>query len=259
MDPIILSDNRLDDGTPTATTTDADPIYSVLNVKDKRAYTYWKALNTTVPCSIIINCGSAKAADAVGIMSHNLSTIGATVAVEYSTTGAWAGEEVSAVSVTPTTDKAILKTFTTQTKQYWRLKITGTLSAAPYIGVLVIGERLTFPFAPDPYNLYDESMEVESKRSKVGHLLGNTVSYYPVALQRTFTAPLRTFVTGTYKTFWDAYGSLLYPFFYADDLTTYPALVFWAAFKADAGFQMPISIGTYADSLTLDMEAIKEV
>jgi hypothetical protein len=39
--PLILYDNRLDDGTPTATDTAAG--YDVLNLKDLRTYTYWIA------------------------------------------------------------------------------------------------------------------------------------------------------------------------------------------------------------------------
>lgn len=41
--PLILADNRLDNGTPTATDTGAG--FDVLNLKDLRTYTYWQALS----------------------------------------------------------------------------------------------------------------------------------------------------------------------------------------------------------------------
>jgi hypothetical protein len=53
--PIILYDNRFDDGTPTATVT-ADG-YSVLNINDWKTYTFWKG-DATDPTYLTVDTGS---------------------------------------------------------------------------------------------------------------------------------------------------------------------------------------------------------
>mgnify|MGYP007051340092 CR=1 len=85
-----------------------------------------------------IDAGSAVAADTLCLTAHNLSTAGATVSVEYSATGAWAGEEVEALAgFTPADDGSLMKLFASATAQYWRLKIVSA-SVVPEIAIAML-------------------------------------------------------------------------------------------------------------------------
>ena len=110
--PKHLRDNRFLDGTPTATDTDSGTEFDVLNILDWRYETLWKAASLGTKY-LTVNSGSAQAVDSLFIANHNFFTSSATVSVESSTTGAWAGEEVEQLAgFTPPDDKAFIKTFT---------------------------------------------------------------------------------------------------------------------------------------------------
>lgn len=107
MLPILLYKNRFNDGTPIATDTAAG--YSVLNIKDLRSYTVWKAASLGTK-DLRVDCGSAKSADCLGLIGHNLATVGADVLVQCSTDNF--GADISTVlAIRPTTDKTILQPF----------------------------------------------------------------------------------------------------------------------------------------------------
>ena len=79
---LILYDNILGNTVLTASSTASE--YDVDNLKDWKVYTQWKP-NTTGSHTITVDCGSAKAANAMGIIGHNLYSTGSTtVLVEYS-------------------------------------------------------------------------------------------------------------------------------------------------------------------------------
>lgn len=254
MNPIILADNRFLDGTPTATDTDAG--YDVNNIIDLRPYTFWKAASVGTKYLTVGPLSPAKSVDTIGIIGHNLFTATASVSVESSVNGSSWTERLAAF--TPASDRAVLKTLTSVSAAYWRVKIV-TASVAAYCGVVMLGVRLTFPYPPDaPHVPYSESIEAEATRSRGGNLLGNVVRYKPIEISPSFSTLARSWVTDTYKPFWDDYGSELMPFFYAWDLSVYPADVFFASMTEDAVFAPPVSISAYYDSLKLSMRGVKE-
>lgn len=251
MNPIILYNSILTLGTLTAAYTAAG--YAVANIKDYRPYTLWKG-TTADPQYITVNCGSARAADALGICGHNLNTINATVSVENSPNGStWTNRLAGFI---PASDDALLKPFTANTQQYWRIKITGH-TAAPYIGVAMIGARITFPYPPDtPHTPIDTGMEASANLSETGHLLGNVIKYKPYILEAQFSMLERTWVINTFKPFWDNHASNLLPFFWAFDTDNYATLAFYAQLAQDARFKTPMTVLTYIDSLRLVMRAV---
>ena len=121
--PIILYDNRLTDGTPAATDTAAG--YDILNILDLRTYTQWKAASSGTKY-ITIDCGSAKSADCLAVIGHNLYTAGATVSVESSSDNATWTQRLA--GFTPTSDKAFMKLFVSASARYWRIKIINAVS-----------------------------------------------------------------------------------------------------------------------------------
>lgn len=256
--PIILYDNRFEDGTLTPCSTKSG--YDPLNIKDLRPYTFWKADNTTTPCYFKVNCGSAKKADCLGIIGHNFKTIGASISFGCSSDDFIGDTTICLSPFNPFNDKAILKTFNEQNKNDWRLKIDGVVSAEPYSGVLMAGEKLELPYPPDtPYNLIDEGVETESHRSrKKGVLLGSSVFYHPIEIKCRVSLLQRTWVMDTFKPFWDNHGSKMKPFFFAPDIGNFPDIIYWAKFKDSARFRVPLRISPYVEYLDLEMEAVRE-
>lgn len=253
MNPIVLADNRFLDGTPTATST--APGYDVLNIRDLKEFTSFRAAGAGT-CYLTVPVGSAISADALGIKTHNLGTAAASVSVESSNNGTDWTECLAAF--TPTDDRAILKTFTLATAAYWRVKIV-TATVAPQIAICMVGERITFPFSPDaPYVPASEGIDAESIKSKTGVPLGSIVRFKPYRIMPRWTTVTRAFVETYFLPFWDDYASNLSPFFFAWDLTTYPTDVRFVSVPKDYSFETPVSVLAYYDSITLPMEGVKE-
>ncbi len=151
---LILFENRYEDATPTATSAVSG--FPVTNITDWRMGTVyrWKATGTGDQ-SIEINIGSTKQCDTLAIAGHNLGTIAARVKLMNGAAPVPTTEKVAAF--TPTDDLPIIKTFTQGVaRQYWRLLIDNTPSAAAQIGIIVIGRRIDFTAGAlpdlDPYH-----------------------------------------------------------------------------------------------------------
>jgi hypothetical protein len=253
--PIIMYESMLNDCTPTATSTATD--YNVLNLRDLRLYMYWMA---TSAATQYITCplASAQTANCLVIIGHNLATVGATISVEYSSDNFAADINTALSGFTVTTDKVIMRTFTQQSAEYWRLKLTG-MSAAPYMAILMIDNMLQFPYPEDaPYTPFKDRIKGETQRSRRGHHLGSAVDYQGIQITANFSNLSRTFIFDTYRPFWDYYASQLKPFFYAADIGTFPDLVFFVKVPDDETFGPPMSKSELVDRITLNMEGLKE-
>lgn len=252
--PIILAENIFNLGTPAATDTATG--YDVLNILDRRPYTFWQAASFGTKY-ITINCGSAVTADALGIVGHNLFTCAATVSVEHSPDNASWTESLAGFTVT--NNRAILKTFTSASKQYWRIKIV-TAAIAPKIAVAFIGDRVEFPrtysgnskFCPAPQTVY-----AESARAKSGILLGTSLRYILIPFNLTVEYLTSSWVDNTFTPLWDSYLSQLYPVFVAWELTNHPNDIFFA--KIPDGFKLQTFYDQMGNrTVSLDFEAVKE-
>jgi hypothetical protein len=196
------------------------------------------------------------ACDALFLFGHNLETAEASVSVESTDDEVNWTERLAVFQ--PADDRAIMKLLTSFRAASKRLKID-TASVAPYIAIAILGQRMEFPFPPDsPYDPYNIGIESESELSVQGNHLGDVIYYYPIAQRVVFSNPLRSFITDTYKHFWDTHGRLRKSFAWAWDLTAYPDVVYFMKLAKSARLSMPLSVGTYADSLVLDMEGVAE-
>lgn len=209
--PIILYDNRLADGTVTATTTAAG--YAAANIIDWRAYTFWRSADTATQY-LTVDCGEALAADAVGIHGHNLFSVGATLAVECSSDDFATDVTVASAGALVTSDGPLLRTFAAQTKRYWRIKIT-TLSAACYIAVAAIGARFTFSESIDgeftpAAERFDSDVE-----SSPGQMLGGVRGFIERSSMVDFEYVTDVWFRGTFMPIWDGHLGRLLPFFWA--------------------------------------------
>ena len=252
--PIILYDNRLTDGTLTATDTATG--YDVLNIVDNRPYTFWKAASSGTKY-ITVDCGSTKSADCLAIIGHNFKTAAAIVSIESSPDNTVWTERLS--DFTPISDKAFMKTFISSSARYWRIKII-TTSIAAQIGVAVLGTKMQFEYPPEtPYNPYTETPAAYVERSKNGHILGVS-TYNPVLEFRAlFSFITRTWLNTYFIPFWQNHARLFKPFFFAWDLDTYPEDVFFVSIDNNMTFETPFSILEYVDTVSLTMRGVREV
>ncbi len=255
-EPVILYDNRLFDGTPTATDTDSGSEYDVLNIRDLRPYTWWKAGSAGTKY-ITIDCGSTKSVDAMGIFSHNLGTAAASVSVESSGTGAWAGEEVQRLApFTPSSDLVILKLFTSASAQHWRIKIV-TATVIPQIAVSLLGERMTFEKRlQGDFDPNQETIEGTSQKSKTGQILGEVVRFHSLKILPAWRELTPSWISSTFVPAWNAHIKLLKPFLWAWNPDIYPDEVYLV--KVPDNFTRNMPWTRNRRSLSLELEGISE-
>lgn len=158
----IFYDSLLDDaGTLVATSTESVGDYDIDYSTTLLETNKWLSGVTTNPQYVTKTLTVAAKADYLIIMGHNLNTIGATVAVEYSDTGAFAGEETQAFSEAPSADTVYLKRFTApgSAQGYWRIIFSGSMSAPPYMTICLLGLETELEYASvdfDPHGYEDK-------------------------------------------------------------------------------------------------------
>lgn len=180
----------------------------------------WKASSFATDQHLQADLGSAQEVDCLAIYGHNFGTIGATVTLQYSTSSG--GPWTNWTSFTPTDDSTIMVVDTAQTKQHWRLLITG-MSAAPVVAVWFLGQAVRLVdgppegFRPPTLNREDVIM---NHRSEGGEFLGRS-------LLRTggrATIDIR-FASATWiRQTWEPVrlSAREHPIFYAWNLDSYP-------------------------------------
>jgi hypothetical protein len=135
--------------------TSAATGYPVSNILQPVDGTLWKATSTaTQYITFDAGVGNTYSPDYLLIHNHNLFTAGATVVLQYSTDNFAADTNDIFTAFAPSSDKSILKLFTTQAKRYWRLKISGA-TVVPWIAYARWGAREVLDFADEltPYNV----------------------------------------------------------------------------------------------------------
>lgn len=252
--PCILYDNRFTDGAPAATDTATG--YSALNVMDWRPFTLWKGASSGLK-RISVDCADSKSADTLAIVGHNLGTAGAYVQVETSVTGAWTGEQaVRLSSFLVSSDVCFLKTFTSASSRYWSVVVV-TAAIAAQIGVICLGSRLDFPRYPSGnFDPYPETVNADSARSKVGHLLQVARQNVGVEIAWQFKNITPAWVEASFRPAWDAHLSLGKPFIAAWDRTNHSTEAYYVAIPS--GFTLSMPFDPYRRSINLKMEGIKE-
>lgn len=259
--PIILYDNRFLDGAITATNT--APGYDVNNIKDLRPYTWWAAVGL-VAQYITVDCGSVKSANCIAMIGHNLSAAAGGVVVQSSLDNiTWS---TMLAAFVPASDKAFLKKLVPSpdpaapcTGRYWRIVIVAP-TVAPHIAVVFLGTMMQFEYPPDaPYVPYTETPVADVERSKNGHILGVSTYLPALQLQPQFSNINRTWLDAYLIPFWQTHARLLKPFFFAWDLDTYPADVFFVSIDDESALETPFSLLSLVDSITLKMRGVREI
>lgn len=172
MKPRIYYDNRLDDGaivaTPAATGTAAD------NLADWRPYTWYTP--ASLPATVTVDCGAARAADYAAVYGHTLFSAGAGIEVRASTDN-FVGSDVLIASSVPTSNGPLLLHFASVSYRYWRLRITGA-AVMPSLAIAAIGRLMELPgFLGLGFDPTARSVQARSNANMAGQPLGKIIEY----------------------------------------------------------------------------------
>ena len=241
--------------TLTATTT-ASGDYAAAYIYNMLEVNMWNAANTTTPMYLTYDAGSGntKTADYLAIIGHNLNTIGATITLQYSTDNFTADINDAFTGEAPASDNVYLKEFTAPAaKRYWRLKITGTLSAATYLTLCIWGSKTELDYATAAFDPYEQEVKAAMGMSQVGYVTGIHAQYTERSLDLKFEDADST-LYNKIKAWFDASGPK--NFFVAWETANSPNDVYLV--RPDAKFSNPFKLGgTYRD-ITVNLKGRKE-
>lgn len=264
--PRILWENILNVTTASFSASTEAIGYFGQYINDWRTHTYWKGTtSSSVEFSVDLGSGGDRAADCIGICTHNLYTANYKYSVQHSTNGTtW----TTCLSDTPaTSDDILISTFAEATKQYWKVTLTSSAitTSVPYISVMALGTALSFPKPPligtSPVNA---GIEMKSNRSQTGILLGNVISYHPISLALSFNYLPATFFRTTsgapagYGTFWKNHGRYMLPFFVQFSGDTFPEANYLMRLTEGSQFTMPLHDSTMVQSLSMNLISCQE-
>ncbi|MDH4101741.1 MAG: hypothetical protein OEV28_14345, partial [Nitrospirota bacterium] len=216
----------------------------------------WKSGGTTNPQYITYDAGSGntKSSDYLAIIGHNLFTIGATITLQYSTDNFAADVNDAFTGFAPTSDAVILKEFTSPgAKRYWRLKISGSLGAAPYMTLCIWGDKTELDYATAAFDPYEQSTKAAISMTQAGYVAGVHTQYTERSMVLKFDDADSTLYSKI-KAWWDASG--IKNFFVAWDTSNNPSDV-WLM-RPDPKFSNPLKNGGLYRDITINLKGRKE-
>lgn len=256
MKPCLLSDNRLADGTLTATRSAQGA--AIASVLDRRPYTQWAGDGLGV-FDIVAELPQAASADTIGIAGHNL----ADALVEVATSNDGITWTTVLEPFIPGTNLATARAFgrkvgparvgKTASGKWWRVRVTA-FSAPPEIGVLMVGSRLELPrfpkgsFAPE-----SETAEIDNAESKGGLPLGSSIRYRPVNINANIPYPGEAWTRQIFKPFYDA--NLGLPLFFAWDLDDWPEMTILG--KLDPKYSPTYDVLSRVENLPISIKGLR--
>lgn len=199
--PKILFDNRFDDGTPTASGTAAGN-FNALNVRDWRPYTWWKP--SSAGGWIDVDCGSAKSADCVAIVGHDLGSKSGIVNVQAADDAAFSVNHVIPVNGVSVPNGPFFRAFASVSRRYWRFYLQG--SSAPQVAVVAIGTALAMPRPLSRgFDPVGRTVQGTSNRSEKGHPLGRSVEFEDWSATLDFALLTPAWLRATWVPAWTAH------------------------------------------------------
>lgn len=117
---------------------------ALINALDAGTYSYWVPdTSGQSSATFVVDLGSEKLVNFIGIVAHNLGTRGASVVVSYGSSGSsWTNVEVDN---SPASDENIGMFFEDITARYWRVSLSFQSSLSLFIGVISFGAAVVFP------------------------------------------------------------------------------------------------------------------
>lgn len=182
----------------TATTATGTQVEAASNALTGTTFDPWVATPSANTARLQVVYGSNQTPTIGAIAAHNLSDVGASVRLQYSTDSGSSWSDCGAGIVTPSDNQAIAWRFEGVTADYWRLEITSA-SDDVSIGVLVIGSEIIIPrriyqgFAPA---LTPSEVELTANVSEGAHLLGSAAVVRGSTLAAEFSNIAPAFIRG---------------------------------------------------------------
>lgn len=212
--PIFGADSRLD--SDTLTVTAEDTAFPKTNLFDDRVFTAFKPTGNPDPLDIKTDTGGGNVTvDYFGMVGHDLNTQGATITFAHSS------DDISyttILSLAPSDNKIVLRTFNPIVNRFFRLRITGQ-SATPSIGQLSWGKRVEPPFGVkfQGFDPQAEKPTARINRSQTGNILGSIFAFSErrarIDIPLITNSFLRDETLGGFLDFWDDHASRFKPFF----------------------------------------------
>jgi len=195
-------------GTLSATSTSATATFSIDNIHNFLEVNRWQASSSaTQNIDFDAGVGNTVQADYLCILGHNLNSAGASLAVQVSTSGAFAGEQTTVSTSTPNADTVHLVEFTNPSTagfRYWRIPITGQ-TTAPSLAIVALGLKTTIAFIQPPFDPYADFTNANVSLTEGGFVSGLHVK----SIERQIDINLpnsSTSVYNTVKTWHDTHG-----------------------------------------------------
>lgn len=239
-------------GSTISATSTATGDYSLSYIHNMLEVNRWKGSSSaTQNITYDAGAGNTKDADYLILQGHNLTGIGALV-LYYSTTGAFAGEQITVWSTTISADTVFKKEFTSVGAfRYWRVGILSP-TTAPYVAIASLGTATELAKIQPPFDPYGEVTDAEINMSSGGYVTG----VHTRSIERQLEINLSNSSTALYakvKAWRDTNG--LKNFFMAWDSTGSPSDV-WLV-RPDTSFRNPINVNKLRD-VSISLRGRKE-
>ena len=197
--------------------------------------------------------GSAKTADYLAVIGHNLKSAGASIKLQYSddgfTTNIWDAFE----GFIPVSDGAFLKEFASPgAYRHWRLVITGA-AAPPYLTIATWGNATELDYATASFDPYCVEVKASVNLSYSGCVTGIHTRYAERSLSLVFN-DADAELYGRLKAWWDTSG--LRSFFVAWETANSPSDV-WLM-RPDLRFSSPLKSGGAYRDISVQLKGRKE-
>lgn len=156
-----------------ATSTSSTGTFSIENIHNFLEVNRWQASSSaTQNIDYDAGVGNTKQADYLCILGHNLNSAGASLSLRVSTSGAFAGEETTVSTSTPSADTVHLVEFTDPGAfRFWRLNSSGATTAVS-MAIAVWGQKSTIAFIQPPFDPYADMTVANESISQGGFVAG---------------------------------------------------------------------------------------
>ena len=200
--------------------------------------------------------GAVPMADSLALYGHNLSSVGVeTLGLHYSDTN-FATNTDAFTSFKPVTDRPLLKEFSSPLPhKYWRIYMTGTLSAAPLISAAALGLKTELGYSRGSFDPHAQAPERDISRSYGGVLNGVSTHYIDREMALQFFGKDAAFYA-LITAWWEECGRYGRPFLVAWENANNPDDIFlmWH----EGRFFNPFKHGGTRRDITLNLKGRRE-
>ena len=204
--PFITQGGR----TGTYSTDRGTEVLSASYLGTKSTWDMWTATpNVSNVAAAVVDLGTPRALDFAAIAAHNISDLGGTVELQYSSDGSsWT--DCGAGTATPDDNEAVAWRFEAVTAQYWRIRITNITDDVS-VGTWLTGSELIIPqriyqgYTPP---IVPTNIEMRSTVSEGGNLISSVAVNRGSSISAEFTHIDDSFVRlGAFQNFMRRYNS----------------------------------------------------